>query len=207
MSEDPGPEVGSRLLDEADLVLDLCTPPGDAMVHIPGLDTPVGPGSTVEQRGDRQRHQGPRGAAAHGARRDAAGHHPGIRGGRRAVPRAVRRGLRRACPAHRTRHRQALARRQRGGATRRRRGFCDQVIIARRYVPDGCRGQRRSLGTWIVQHARCWRVSGSPSWRQRSPAPSPLNRRVPAGLPAARTRSASRTRSRATAGARRWSAP
>ena len=47
MSAEPGPEVGSRLLDEANLVIDLCTPPGDAMVHIDGLDTPVGPGSTI----------------------------------------------------------------------------------------------------------------------------------------------------------------
>lgn len=47
MSAEPGPEVGSRLLDEADLVIDLCTPPGDAMVHLMGLDTPVGPGSTI----------------------------------------------------------------------------------------------------------------------------------------------------------------
>ena len=47
MSAEPGPEVGSRLLDEADLAIDLCTPPGDALVHIEGLDTPVGPGSTV----------------------------------------------------------------------------------------------------------------------------------------------------------------
>jgi uncharacterized phosphosugar-binding protein len=47
MSAAPGPEVGSRLLDEADLVIDLCTPPGDALVHVDGLDTPVGPGSTV----------------------------------------------------------------------------------------------------------------------------------------------------------------
>lgn len=47
MSAEPGPEVGSRLLDEADLVIDLCTPPGDAMVRIDGLDTPVGPGSTA----------------------------------------------------------------------------------------------------------------------------------------------------------------
>jgi uncharacterized phosphosugar-binding protein len=46
-SAEPGPEVGSRLLDEADLVIDLCTPPGDALVHIEGLDTPVGPGSTI----------------------------------------------------------------------------------------------------------------------------------------------------------------
>jgi uncharacterized phosphosugar-binding protein len=47
MSGEPDAEVGSRLLDEADLVIDLCTPPGDAMVHIDGLDTPVGPGSTI----------------------------------------------------------------------------------------------------------------------------------------------------------------
>jgi uncharacterized phosphosugar-binding protein len=38
---------GLRLLDHADVVIDLCTPPGDAMVTLPGLDTPVGPGSTV----------------------------------------------------------------------------------------------------------------------------------------------------------------
>ena len=41
------PIVGSRLLDEADLVIDLCTPHADAMVDIDGLDTPVGPGSTI----------------------------------------------------------------------------------------------------------------------------------------------------------------
>ena len=38
---------GSRLLDEADLVIDLCTPHADALVDIDGLDTPVGPGSTI----------------------------------------------------------------------------------------------------------------------------------------------------------------
>jgi uncharacterized phosphosugar-binding protein len=47
MSDTPSPEVGSRLLDEADLVIDLCTPHADALVAIDGLDTPVGPGSTV----------------------------------------------------------------------------------------------------------------------------------------------------------------
>ena len=41
------PAVGGRLLDEADLVIDLCTPEADAMVLVPGLDTPVGPGSTL----------------------------------------------------------------------------------------------------------------------------------------------------------------
>jgi uncharacterized phosphosugar-binding protein len=38
---------GTRLLDHADVVLDLCTPPGDGMVRLDGLDTPIGPGSTV----------------------------------------------------------------------------------------------------------------------------------------------------------------
>ena len=39
--------VPSRLLDEADLVIDLCTPEADAMCRVDGLDTPVGPGSTI----------------------------------------------------------------------------------------------------------------------------------------------------------------
>ncbi len=38
---------GKRLQDFADLVLDTGAPVGDAMVKIPGLDTPVAPGSTV----------------------------------------------------------------------------------------------------------------------------------------------------------------
>ena len=36
-----------RLLDNADIVLDLGTPAGDALVTIDGLDTPVAPGSTI----------------------------------------------------------------------------------------------------------------------------------------------------------------
>jgi uncharacterized phosphosugar-binding protein len=47
MSDEPDPAVGSRLLDEADLVIDLCTPHADALSSIDGLDTPVGPGSTI----------------------------------------------------------------------------------------------------------------------------------------------------------------
>jgi uncharacterized phosphosugar-binding protein len=47
MSAEIDPVVGSRLLDEADLVIVLCTPHADAMVDIPGLETPVGPGSTI----------------------------------------------------------------------------------------------------------------------------------------------------------------
>ncbi len=38
---------GRRLQDVADLVLDTGAPAGDAMVRVPGLDTPVSPGSTV----------------------------------------------------------------------------------------------------------------------------------------------------------------
>jgi uncharacterized phosphosugar-binding protein len=41
------PVVGSRLMDEADLVIDLCTPEADALCPIEGLDTPVGPASTI----------------------------------------------------------------------------------------------------------------------------------------------------------------
>jgi uncharacterized phosphosugar-binding protein len=37
----------SRLRDHADVVLDLCTPPADALVELDGLATPVGPGSTI----------------------------------------------------------------------------------------------------------------------------------------------------------------
>lgn len=47
LSGDTDPAVGSHLLDEADLVIDLCTPHADAMIAIDGLDTPVGPGSTI----------------------------------------------------------------------------------------------------------------------------------------------------------------
>ena len=38
---------GKKLADFADFVLDTGAPPGDAMVNIAGLDTPVSPGSTV----------------------------------------------------------------------------------------------------------------------------------------------------------------
>ncbi len=47
MSDEPPAALGSRLLDEADLVIDLCTPHADALCMIDGIDTPVGPGSTV----------------------------------------------------------------------------------------------------------------------------------------------------------------
>ena len=38
---------GKKLSDFADLILDTGAPAGDAMIHIPGLETPVAPGSTV----------------------------------------------------------------------------------------------------------------------------------------------------------------
>ena len=41
------PAVGGRLIDEVDLVIDLCTPEADAAVALDGLDTPVGPTSTI----------------------------------------------------------------------------------------------------------------------------------------------------------------
>jgi uncharacterized phosphosugar-binding protein len=47
MSSEPDPLVAGRLIDDADLVIDLCTPHADALCTIDGLDTPVGPGSTI----------------------------------------------------------------------------------------------------------------------------------------------------------------
>ena len=38
---------GQRLFEIADLVIDIGTPPGDALVTLDGLDAPVGPGSTL----------------------------------------------------------------------------------------------------------------------------------------------------------------
>jgi uncharacterized phosphosugar-binding protein len=47
MTGEPEPAAGARLLDVADLVVDICTPPADAMVTIGALETPIGPGSTI----------------------------------------------------------------------------------------------------------------------------------------------------------------
>lgn len=47
MARPPDHASGTRLLDHADIVIDLCTPVGDALVRLDGLDTPIGPGSTV----------------------------------------------------------------------------------------------------------------------------------------------------------------
>lgn len=43
----PSHSSGKRLHDIADLVIDNCAIPGDAMVEVPGVDVPVGPGSTI----------------------------------------------------------------------------------------------------------------------------------------------------------------
>lgn len=39
--------AGKKLYEYADIVIDNCAVPGDAMVKIEGLNTPVGPGSTI----------------------------------------------------------------------------------------------------------------------------------------------------------------
>ena len=38
---------GKKLTDLADIVIDNCTPAGDALVRVPNLEDPVGPGSTI----------------------------------------------------------------------------------------------------------------------------------------------------------------
>ena len=43
----PSHSSGTRLIDHADVVVDLCTPPGDALIQVDGVETPVAPGSTV----------------------------------------------------------------------------------------------------------------------------------------------------------------
>jgi uncharacterized phosphosugar-binding protein len=44
---DLGHSSGTRLLDHADVVIDLGTPVGDALVSVDGLAAPVGPGSSL----------------------------------------------------------------------------------------------------------------------------------------------------------------
>lgn len=43
----PRHSSGKRLVDIADVTIDNCSPAGDALVHVEGLQYPVGPGSTV----------------------------------------------------------------------------------------------------------------------------------------------------------------
>jgi len=47
LASPPRHSCGKRLVDLADVVIDNCTPAGDALVRVDGLDDPVGPGSTI----------------------------------------------------------------------------------------------------------------------------------------------------------------
>jgi uncharacterized phosphosugar-binding protein len=47
LASPPRHSSGKRLPDVADVTIDICSPKGDAMVRVPGLAYPVGPGSTV----------------------------------------------------------------------------------------------------------------------------------------------------------------
>jgi uncharacterized phosphosugar-binding protein len=47
LASTPRHSCGLRLTDLAEVVLDNCTPAGDALVRIDGLEDPVGPGSTI----------------------------------------------------------------------------------------------------------------------------------------------------------------
>src|SRR5215208_759708 len=43
----PNHSSGKKLTDIADIIIDNCTPAGDALVRVPALEDPVGPGSTI----------------------------------------------------------------------------------------------------------------------------------------------------------------
>ncbi len=47
LAREPQHSSGTRLLEHADVVLDLCTPAADALTTLAGVPTPVGPGSTL----------------------------------------------------------------------------------------------------------------------------------------------------------------
>lgn len=47
LAAEPKHSSGKRLTEAVDVVIDNCTPAGDAMVNIDGLEDPVGPGSTI----------------------------------------------------------------------------------------------------------------------------------------------------------------
>ncbi|GAA2773184.1 sugar isomerase domain-containing protein [Nonomuraea dietziae] len=71
---EPGHPSGTRLADHADVVIDLCTPVGDALCGIDGLTEPVGPRQHGGRRRRGQRDQGPYGRAAGRGRPGSAGH-------------------------------------------------------------------------------------------------------------------------------------
>ena len=90
LAGEPDPAVGGRLLDAADLVIDLCTPEADALVEVPGLDTPVGPGSTLAYVAIVNALKVAHRRAARRARRGTRGHHARLGRRRRALARPVR---------------------------------------------------------------------------------------------------------------------
>jgi uncharacterized phosphosugar-binding protein len=47
LAQQPRHSSGTRLADQADVVIDLCTPVGDALCDVDGLDVPVGPATTL----------------------------------------------------------------------------------------------------------------------------------------------------------------
>lgn len=47
MASDAAHSSGLRLHEACDITIDLCTPPGDAVVNVPGLNAPVGGTSTI----------------------------------------------------------------------------------------------------------------------------------------------------------------
>ena len=104
-SEDAEPAVGRRLVDEADLVIDLCTPARRR------ADRDRRGGHTgrarVDDRGGRGRqlHQGPHRPAPRGAGRAAADHHPSLGRRRRTLAGIVRCRIRGARATDRSTHR------------------------------------------------------------------------------------------------------
>jgi uncharacterized phosphosugar-binding protein len=116
LAGEPTHSSRSRLLDHADVVLDLGTPAGDAMTWIDGLETPVGPGSTLAAVALAKRNQGSHRRAARCARRHAAGAHERQHRRSRGVSTLVRRRLRRVCAS---RLDGASSRQRKGGGSRR----------------------------------------------------------------------------------------
>ncbi len=145
LSAEPEPAAGQRLLEVADLTLDVCTPHADAMVTIGGLESPVGPGSTIGAVAIVNAIKARTAELLVRGRGDAPGHHAGERGGRGEVARAVRRGLHGARAAPRACHRPVgggLAPTDQSSAPRGLEQARDREV-SRRSRPD-----RRPIGGW-----------------------------------------------------------
>ena len=85
LSGEPDPAVGGRLLDEADIVIDLCTPEADAMVTVPEPRYACRSGLDAGLRGHRQLPEGAHRPAPRGAGPNATCHHARLRRRRRAL--------------------------------------------------------------------------------------------------------------------------